>query len=157
DKHWEWEEDAFLLGVSHVITKPIRGKLLNNLLNRVLEDPSTREHPEITKGCPLSGPQSHVPAHFNALEALRKFSGVLTYSLKPQALLREFLLLLREVIGVNRAAIFLRNPSSLFGAAVPEQEDRWLRSACAIGLEQSFLEHFALNLTTGMGAYLRKH
>ena len=94
---------------------------------------------------------------FNALEALRKFSGVLTHSLEPQALLREFLLLLREVIGVNRAVIFLRNPSSLFGAPAPEQEDRWLRSACAIGLEQSFLEHFALNLTTGLGAYLQKH
>lgn len=39
DKHWEWEEDAFLLGVAHVITKPIRGKLLNNLLDRVFESP----------------------------------------------------------------------------------------------------------------------
>jgi len=58
---------------------------------------------------------------------------------------------------VNRAAIFLRSPSSLFGASAPEHEDRWLRSACAIGLEQSFLEHFALKLTSGLGAYLRKH
>ena len=62
-----------------------------------------------------------------------------------------------EVIGINRAVIFLRNPSGVFGTAAPAQEDRWLRSACAIGLEQSFLDHFALNLTTGMGAYLRKH
>ena len=83
--------------------------------------------------------------------------AVLTHSLQPQTLLREFLLVLREVIGVNRAAIFLRSPSSLFGGSAPEQEDRWLRSACAIGLEQSFLEHFALNMTTGLGAYLRKH
>lgn len=110
-------------------------------------------------GSPSSGHRvpGGIVTHFNALEALRNFSGVLTHSLKPEALLREFLLVLREVIGVNRAAIFLRNPSSMFGAPAPEQEDRWLRSACAIGLEQSFLEHFALNLTTGMGAYLRKH
>src|SRR5208282_5357619 len=91
------------------------------------------------------------------LEALRNFSGILGHSLKPQALLREFLLLLREVIGVNRAVIFLRTPSMILGSPAPEQEDRCLRSACAIGLEQSFLEHFALNLTSGMGAYLRKH
>jgi signal transduction histidine kinase len=159
EKHWEWEEDAFLLGVSHVITKPIRGKLLNNLLDRVFQDPSGSPRAEIMTGSQPTEPRGHFggATHFNGLEALRKFSGVLTHSLDPQALLREFLLVLREVIGVNRAAIFLRNPSSVFGGPVPEQEDRWLRSACAIGLEQSFLEHFALNLTTGIGAYLRKH
>jgi signal transduction histidine kinase/DNA-binding response OmpR family regulator len=158
-KHWEWEEDAFLLGVSHVITKPIRARLLNHLLDRIFQEPSGTVRIETGSGAPISGPRSLSGAsiHFNALEALRKFSGILTHSLKPKALLREFLLLLREVIGVNRAAIFLRTPSSLFGGTVPEQEDRWLRSACAIGLEQSFLEHFALNRTTGMGAYLRQH
>jgi signal transduction histidine kinase len=159
EKHWEWEEDAFLLGVSHVITKPIRPKLLNHLLDRLFDGPPADSRPEIAPGVPLSrlrAPAGNVP-HFNALEALRKFSGILTHSLKPQALLREFLLLLREVIGVNRAAVFLRTPSSLSGSPLPEQDNRWLRSACAIGLEQSFLEHFALNMTTGMGAYLRKH
>ncbi|MGA3171729.1 MAG: ATP-binding protein [Chthoniobacteraceae bacterium] len=159
DKHWAWEEDAYLLGVAHVIAKPIRAKLLNNLLDRVFEDALAQQHSESSTGHPQSGtrPLAASTVHFNALEALRKFSGVLTHSLKPQALLREFLLILREVIGVNRATIFLRNPSSMFGSPSPEQEDRWLRSAYAIGLEQSFLDHFALNLTTGLGAYLRKH
>ena len=160
EKQWEWEEDAFLLGVSHVVTKPIRGKLLKNLLDRVFEDTPASQRSEIAAASPPYGPRN-LPAgtatHFNALEALRKVSGVLTHSLEPQALLREFLLVLREVIGVNRAVIFLRSPSSLFGSPLPEQEDRWLRSACAIGLEQSFLEHFALSLKTGLGASLRKH
>src|SRR6478609_11818261 len=35
DKQWEWEEDAYLLGVEHVLTKPVRGKLLNTLLDRL--------------------------------------------------------------------------------------------------------------------------
>ncbi|HEX4085831.1 MAG TPA: ATP-binding protein [Chthoniobacteraceae bacterium] len=159
DKHWEWEEDAYLLGVAHVIAKPIRGKLLNNLLDRVFQSGPASPLPDTMKGSPAFGQHAAHGAvqHFNALEALRNFSGVLTHSLKPHALLREFLLVLREVIGVNRAVIFLRNPSSLFGTATPDQEDRWLRSACAIGLEQSFLDHFALNLTTGLGAFLRKH
>jgi len=159
-KHWEWEEDAYLLGVSHVISKPIRGKLLNTLLDRVFQSPPAHPRPEVMTGSP-SASGNRAPAgaaaHFNALEALRKFSGVLTHSLEPHALLREFLLVLREVIGVNRAVVFLRNPASLFGTPAPEQEDRWLRSACAIGLEQSFLEHFALNLTSGLGAHLKKH
>lgn len=158
DPNREWEEDAFLLGVSHVIAKPIRGKLLGILLDRVFQEASPGRRPEPAAGS--ASPTTHpagAAAHFNALEALRKFSAVLTHSLQPQTLLREFLLVLREVIGVNRAAIFLRSPSSLFGGSAPEQEDRWLRSACAIGLEQAFLEHFALNMTTGLGAYLRKH
>jgi len=157
DKHWEWEEDAFLLGVSHIISKPIRPKLLNNLLDRIFQDAPATPRPDVAAA--PSGPRARAGAavNFDALEALRNFSGILAHSLKPQELLREFLLLLREVIGVNRAVIFLRTPSIILGSPAPEQEDRWLRSACAIGLEQSFLEHFALNLTTGMGAHLRKH
>src|SRR6266404_4931126 len=27
-KQWEWEEDAYLSGVEHVLNKPVRGKLL---------------------------------------------------------------------------------------------------------------------------------
>jgi len=158
-KQWEWEEDAFLLGVSHVITKPVRAKLLNHLLDRIFQEAPPTPRPDIAVGSPAGAGRSPAwgSGHFNALEALRNFSGVLTHSLEPQALLREFLLLLREVIGVNRAVIFLRNPSSIFGTQASEHEDRWLRSACAIGLEQSFLEHFALNLKTGIGAFLRKH
>jgi len=43
EKQWEWEEDAYLQGVQHVLTKPIRGKLLQSLLNRLF--PSTEEKP----------------------------------------------------------------------------------------------------------------
>ena len=46
DKHWEWEEEAFLLGVEHVMAKPIRGKLLNNLLDRLFQNPSGQEAPK---------------------------------------------------------------------------------------------------------------
>jgi signal transduction histidine kinase/DNA-binding response OmpR family regulator len=158
-KHWEWEEDAYLLGVSQVIGKPIRAKLLNHHLDRIFESPAAHPGAEAAGGAVFGGARAHSAAssHFDALEALRKFSVVLSHSLKPEALLREFLLLLREVIGVNRAVIFLRTPSVIFGSPTPDQEDRWLRSACAIGLEQSFLEHFALSLTSGVGAFLRKH
>src|SRR3954471_23817212 len=34
-KQWEWEEDSYLQGVQHVLTKPIRGKLLSPLLHRL--------------------------------------------------------------------------------------------------------------------------
>jgi len=77
---------------------------------------------------------------------LRDFSGVLTHSLCAEALLRQFLMLLREILGVNRAAVFLRPPPSLVagGPAVPET--RRLRAACAIGLAPGLLEHFELSV-----------
>ncbi len=158
DKQWEWEEDAYLLGVSHVVAKPVRGKLLGNLLDR-----SFAEHDQKSRVASMPE-QALLPSrqmqtqtdHFRALEALRNFSSVLIHSLNPEALLKQFLLLLREIIGVNRAVIFLRKPASLLSESAHSQEDRWLRSACAIGLEQSFLEHFALSLGAGIGACLRR-
>jgi DNA-binding NtrC family response regulator len=35
DSHWSWEEEAYLLGVSHILSKPVRGRLLNSLLDRI--------------------------------------------------------------------------------------------------------------------------
>ena len=65
-------------------------------------------------------------------------------------------MLLREIIGVNRAIIFLRKPSGLPGDGPLGQDDRWLRSACAIGHDQSVLQHFALSLGAGIGGYLHR-
>lgn len=161
EKHWEWEEDAYLLGVEHVITKPVRGKLLNTLLDRAFHHQEQKSRASATLHAVTDAtrqpPEAKaVAGHFRALEALRSFSGVLIHSLNPEALLKQFLLLLREIIGVNRAVIFLRKPASLLSESAHAQEDRWLRSACAIGLEQSFLEHFALSLSAGIGACLRR-
>src|ERR1035438_10386895 len=36
----EWEEEAFLHGVTHVLTKPVRGRLLNSLLERLWSAPA---------------------------------------------------------------------------------------------------------------------
>lgn len=157
---WEWEEDAYLIGVTHVLKKPIRGKLLNTLLDRLLTS-----HPVNPKAlppgiahssnpAPVARPNHSISDHVRGLEALRDFSGVLTHSLDPDSLLKEFLLLLREIIGVNRAMIFLRKPAGPLSESTTAQEDRWMRCACAIGLEHSLLDHFALSLSSGIGSYL---
>ncbi len=157
DKEWEWEEDAYLLGVAHVLAKPVRGKLLNTLLDRLF--------PERETALPLalqasSAIETSVLRPYvdqvRALESLRRFSGVLTHSLDSTALLKQFLLLLREIIGVNRAIIFLRKPAGVLSDSPLAPEDRWLRSACAIGHDQSVLQHFALSLGAGIGGHLHR-
>ncbi len=158
---WEWEEEAYLHGVAHILTKPVRPRLLNTILERLgTTVPAQRietraatpvRHAEIAK--PAEGGQKA----FQALEVLRDFSAILTHSLCAEAMLKQFLLFLRELIGVNRAAIFLRPPSSSFGGKLSNEESRQLRSACAIGLSAGLLEHFQLSFDSGIGGHVFRH
>jgi len=46
DSHRNWEEEAYLLGASHVLNKPVRGRLLNSLLDRLFAGtPKEEEKP----------------------------------------------------------------------------------------------------------------
>ena len=152
----EWEEDAYLLGVEHVLSKPVRGKLLNTLLARIFPDHETKA---VAVAPPLAQDSSAARAfaeQSRGLQALRRFSGVLAHSLDSAALLKQFLLLLREIIGVNRAIVFLRKPAAIMTDSPLSPDDRWLRSACAIGIDHSVLQHFALSLGAGIGGHLHR-
>jgi signal transduction histidine kinase/DNA-binding NarL/FixJ family response regulator len=160
-KQIEWEEDAYLHGVQHVLAKPVRGKLLTMLLHRLFPAGETRPNDRLHEGSQLDRTPANTQAASSrepncALFALRRFSAVLTHGLSSSSLLKQFLLLLREVMGVNRAIVFLRKPAALLTDSPLSAEDRWLRSACAIGLDQSVLEHFALSLGAGIGGHLHR-
>ena len=64
----------------------------------------------------------------------------LTHSLDAEAMLKQFLLLLRELIGINRAAVFLRQPAHWLGEKLALDENRRLRAACALGLSPGLLQ-----------------
>jgi nitrogen-specific signal transduction histidine kinase/DNA-binding response OmpR family regulator len=154
----EWEEEAYVLGASQVLPKPVRARLLNAVLERLLADkpapkysppaPRAEERPAAGSGI-ISAP---------TLELLGNYSSILLHNLNAESLLREFLLSLRKIIGVNRAAIFLRQPpGSLADAPEPAGGGRQLRPACAIGLTPGLLEHFQLSLESGIGGHLFRH
>ena len=65
---------------------------------------------------------------------LRDFSSILTHSLDAEAMLKQFLLFLREILSVNRAAIFLNRPVTPLAEALSPEDGRRLRAAAAIGL-----------------------
>src|SRR5437588_199718 len=71
-----------------------------------------------------------------------------------EAMLKEFLLRLREILSINRAAIFLRQPLASFEGRAGHEESRRLRAACAVGLSPALLEHFELSFEAGIGARL---
>src|SRR2546421_1968275 len=106
---WEWEEEAYLLGVEHILSKPVRARLINTLLDRTWKNEGSATE-FLTAPAPATGPKTleSIRGPVRTLEVLRDFSGILTHSLCSEALLKQFLLLLREIIGVNRAVIFLR-------------------------------------------------
>jgi signal transduction histidine kinase/CheY-like chemotaxis protein len=156
-KEWEWEEEAYLKGASHVLAKPVRPRLFATLLERLWQAPAARPRPavaELPPDKPLppeAAPASPPPT----LSLLRDFSSILTHSLDAEGMLRQFLLQLREIFGVNRSAIFLRQPTGSFGqTAGSASESQRLRVACAIGLPSSLLQHFELSFETGIGGHL---
>jgi len=156
----EWEEEAYLRGVENVLAKPVRPRLLAALLERMFDVPSTPAAPLVSSHRPESLP--HTPAGVGANlagptlanTALRNFSTVLTHSLDAGALLRQFLLQLREIVSLNRAAIFLRQPYTAFGATATPEQARRLRVAGSIGLASGLFEHFELSLDAGIGGHL---
>jgi signal transduction histidine kinase/DNA-binding NarL/FixJ family response regulator/GAF domain-containing protein len=162
-RHWEWEEEAYLMGVTHVLLKPVRARLLNAVLNRslagaapaVARPTSPGSTSRIASRPEESGP-APLPAHagvHHSLEISRQFSAILAHSLDAQAMMKKFLLLLREMLGVNRAAVFLQVAApSLGGGAVAQS--RTLGKCCAIGLPSGLLEHFELTYDSGIGGSL---
>jgi C4-dicarboxylate-specific signal transduction histidine kinase len=90
------------------------------------------------------------------LTVLRDFSSILTYSLDAEAMLKKFLQFLREILSVNRAAIFLNRPCAPLAEFVLPDDARRLRAAAAIGLSSGLLQHFELSLDSGIGAQVNR-
>jgi signal transduction histidine kinase/CheY-like chemotaxis protein len=170
----DWEEEAYLKGVKHVLTKPFRARLLNTVLEGLFatrpamptapsrsQDTSffgasgvTREGVSGLSGMPMPAPAAGGTAH--SLEILRDFSAILTHSLNAEALLKQFLLMIREITGVNRSAIFLRSSSGSFVGGSVDPELRQLAPACAIGLSSSLLDTVQLSFESGIGGHVQR-
>ena len=154
-----WEEEAFLHGVTHILTKPVRARLLNTLLERFGNAPVQRI---VSVSPPPQNPFPRTPEfsqgrsvnHSPTLDVLRDFSSILTYSLNAEAMLKQFLSFLRETLGVNRAAIFLNRPCAPLIEPVSPEDSRQLRAASAIGLSPGLLEHFELSFDAGIGGQI---
>jgi hypothetical protein len=139
---------------------------LNSLLERLWAAPKyQRQRRQPASSAPSSLPG--IPAIFHAprkpasarsvnaaqtLGVLRDFSSILTHSLDAEAMLKQFLLFLREIFSVNRAAIFLNRPVRRSARRCPG-ENRRLR-ARRHRLSSGLLEHFELSLDAGIGGQL---
>ena len=152
-----WEEEAYLLGTAHVLEKPVRGRLLANLLERALAAKSPPDPAPQPVPVPAPMPKGAAFAPQRGLEALRHFSSLLVHSLNTRELLRDAVQQLREALGVNRAAVFLRRASPLPTDGAPSADDAWLRPVHTIGHDPAVVQHFPLTLAAGLGRHLAQH
>jgi signal transduction histidine kinase/CheY-like chemotaxis protein len=156
----EWEEEAYLQGASHVLTKPVRPRLLAALLERLwpaavpAQAPLPASLPAAPETTVRAVEAAAVPGTAQTLGVLRDVSGILTHSLNAEGMLKQFLLLLREILSINRAAVFLRQPFGGFSDPLASAESRRLRSACTVGLSPSLLQHFELSFEAGIGGHI---
>jgi signal transduction histidine kinase/CheY-like chemotaxis protein len=155
----EWEEEAFLRGATHVLAKPVRSRLLNSLLERLWNTPATQRPAPMPSRTPFfrtpEPSPNRVISASQTLDVLSNFSSILTHSLDAEAMLKQFLLFLREILSINRAAIFLNRPLPLTETPLPE-DSRRLRAVAAIGLSPGLLEHLGLSLDSGIGGQLSR-
>jgi nitrogen-specific signal transduction histidine kinase/DNA-binding NarL/FixJ family response regulator len=159
DAKWVLEEESYVAGVKHVLAKPVRARMLESIIGESHPAPSSaRSAAPRAAANPQRAPES--PARppndvtLRLLEKWRDFSSLLANSLSTEALIKQFLLQLREITGVNRAAIFLRQPVQNVGNAPSVGGGRALRSACAIGLSSGVLDQLELSLETGIGGFV---
>jgi len=164
----DWEEEAFLRGVSQILTKPVRPRLLNSILDRLWAQPTPTQGQTPTAVVPAgntalfarAAADPAAAARFvnasQTLGVLRDFSSIMTHSLDAEAMLKQFLQFLREILSINRAAIFLNRPCSPMVEAAPPDDSRRLRAAAAIGLSSGLLQHFELSLESGIGAQVNR-
>jgi len=155
----EEEDRAYARGASYVLSKPLRIQLLKTMIERLLasETRGESQHLPMRLTAPVHPPSAETftdlartTSSLQSLSAVRDFSVMLTHSLDLQALLKQFLLLMRSVLGVNRAAIFLRQGTT--DAAGTEQ--RKLRSAAAVGLSHDVAQNLELSDQSGIGGHL---
>ena len=152
-----WEEEAYLLGAAHVIEKPVRARLLQYLLGRTLAGSPASAEAQESVAHPFPRQHASVYAPRRGLDELRHFSSLLVHSLNVRELVRDAVQQLREALGVNRAAVFLRKASALSTDGAPAADDQWLRPAHTIGHDPALVEHFPLSLSTGLGRHLTQH
>lgn len=162
----DWEEEAFLRGVTHVLTKPVRPRLFNSLLERLWTGPlpvsspsaanPVASAPSFTRVSLEPAPAAQFSNVSPSLSVLRDFSSILTHSLDAEAMLKKFLQFLREILSINRAAIFLNRPCSPLTETLMPEDARRLRTAAAIGISSGLLQHFELSLDSGIGAQVNR-
>ena len=159
----DWEEEAFLRGVTHVLTKPVRPRLVNSILESLAKPAAASKSPTYTRAQDAGPSRSNQiavsqssAAPGQTLGILRDFSCILTHSLDAEAMLKQFLQFLREMLSINRSAVFLAQPVEDQSSKNNPAGLRRLKSVAALGISSGLLQHLELSFESGVGGHLMR-
>ena len=154
----EWEEQMYLRGVSHVLPKPLRPRLLRALLERL----PSRVKPPVRSATALVSLQQPVGLPFDLLSAggnsvlgeVEEALKVATQAFSSATLLDLLLARLRRALHFRKGVAFLRRPASLDAGQAELPENRRLYAVASIGISGQLVSSYALSLDGGCGARL---
>ncbi len=159
-KQWEWEEQAYIMGVMHILAKPVRTAILYPILEHLWAQRAPRRSPPLdstlVRGRPEAVHSARPQETQNALGAMRNFSALLQHGLSMDSLIKEFLLLLRETVSVNRASVFLKPSPGTVSHLAGQREHQQLTPVCAIGIPTGLRQQVVLSLDSGVGGLLSR-
>lgn len=158
------QQSLLLAGADLVLSQPIDAAALASALQRLTarSNFSSSDGPESNAAAAAVAATAMLGrkavALSSALEVLRDFSQVLGYSLDHRQLTQQFVLKLREVIGLSRIAIFLE-PAPAGGLPVTgtaPTDEHSMPCAAAVGLATELVDCFALSRKSGLGRLLTR-
>lgn len=147
------EQTAYAAGADLVLRAPVTTAAFIAATRRLLA-------PGASPAAPARAAVSSAttPLHSSALEVLRDFSRVLGYSLDYKLFTQHFVLKLREILSVNRIAIFLESPPAGTPSQAPDPrcKDR-LASVAAVGVSHDLIECIELSRRSGIGLQITRN
>jgi signal transduction histidine kinase len=147
-----WEESALSKGVDYVFHEPLVASHFRSVIDRLVRLGETATLPAPIRVARTIQPDPRLSR--SALEVLRGFSHVLGYSLDYKLFTQHFVLKLREIIRVNRIAIFLEPPP--VSSMTTTGKGTRLPCISSIGIPLDIRDCFELSRNAGIGERLSK-
>ncbi|RKX28574.1 MAG: hypothetical protein DRP71_17195 [Verrucomicrobia bacterium] len=147
-----WEESALSKGVDFIFHEPLVAIHFRSILDRLVRLGET-QFQTVAPSNPSPRP-SEAGFPKAALEVLRDFSRVLGYSLDYKLFTQHFVLKLREIIRVNRIAIFLEPPPT--SSMTHDRKPSRLPCISSVGIPLDIRDCFELSRNAGIGERLSR-
>ncbi|HSH95981.1 MAG TPA: GAF domain-containing protein, partial [Roseimicrobium sp.] len=151
----DFEYQAYSGGADLVLGSPLQPATFAKATRALLASPGKTA---LLPQRPMAAPAAPAPLTTTGLEVLRNFSRVLGYSLDHKLFAQNFVLKLREILSVNRIALFLEpapsgTPTPTGG---PPNKDR-LTCIAAVGISNDLLECIELSRHSGIGQHITRY
>lgn len=149
----ETEQLAFEEGADLYFSEPVPQQTLERIIQQYVSQPEpTTNAATSNRRVEDTSPR---PAQASALQVLRDFSQILSFSLDYKAFTHHFILKLRDHVSFSRIGIFLENDTQKSFAS--KNRPTTLACIASFGLPADLVDCYQLSRDTGIGRALSEH